>query len=500
MSRAGARTRARRRARLVRRVAAAMVILGLVAACSASRDVSLTPTTTPTTSPSSAVSTTSTTEAPAPVAGADGVGDPYFPGLGNGGYDVAHYDLAIDWSADAGTIDAHAEIDLTPTEALTSFNLDLVGLDVAAITVDGVTAGFTRAGRELTVTPVRPLRSGADVVVVVDYSGSPQPVVVGTDLFPLGWTTHGRDVFVASEPAGAATWFPANDHPTDKATFRFEITVPSDLSVIANGVERSERTVGGRSTWVYEMDDPMATYLASVVIGHLSFDESVGPTGLPIRNAYATDLADAVRGDFARTGEMVATFERWFGPYPFDVYGQVVVDEDLGYTLENQTLSLFGSDLVTHPDGADVVVAHELAHQWFGDAVSVATWRDIWLSEGFATYAEWIWRQESGGPTIAASAAMAYRGADFGVPPGDPGSAELFQPTVYQRGGLALYALSQALGDQAFRQLLRTWVERHEGGTASTADLQALAEELAGRDLSDLFAAWVYGDALPPFP
>ena len=477
------------------------IALGCAAAgCAASADVSFGSTST--TRPLAPASSTTTTTPPVvdAVAGAAGVGDPYFPGLGNGGYDVGHYDLDIDWSADAGTIDAVAEIDLTTTEALSSFNLDLAGLQVERITVDGTDAAFTRDGRELTVAPARPLGAGVDVVVVVDYSGAPQPVVVGTDLFQLGWTTDGRDVFVASEPAGAATWFPANDHPTDKATFRFEITVPSDLSVIANGVERSEQTDAGRTTWVYEMSDPMATYLASVVIGDLVFDESVGPTGLPIRNAYATDLADAVRPDFARTGEMVATFEQWFGPYPFDVYGQVVVDEKLGYALENQTLSLFGSDLAADGDGAGVVVAHELAHQWFGDAVSVATWRDIWLSEGFATYGEWIWRQESGGPTIATSATTAYAGADFGIPPGEPGPAELFQPTVYVRGGLALYALSREIGDDAFRQVLRTWVARHQGGSASTADFEALAEEISGRDLSDFFAAWVYGAALPPLP
>ncbi len=498
MSRAGSRTRARL---LAGRVLLSVVgVVGVaVTGCSASTDVSFGPVSTTT-----GVTTTSTTapepDGPEPVAGAAGVGDPYFPDLGNGGYDVTHYDLDIDWSADAGTIDAVAEIDLTTTEALSSFNLDLVGLQVSGITVDGTDAAFDRAGRELTVTPAHPLDADEDAVVVVHYSGSPKPVVVGTDLFELGWTTDGRDAFVASEPAGAATWFPANDHPTDKATFRFEITVPSDLSVIANGVERSEQTVGGRSTWVYEMTDPMATYLASVVIGNLTFDQSVGPTGLAIRNAYASDLADAVRGDFARTGEMVATFEQWFGPYPFDVYGQVVVDENLGFALENQTLSLFGSDMVTNRGDADVVVAHELAHQWFGDAVSVATWQDVWLSEGFATYAEWIWRQESGGPTIAASAEAAYAGADFGVPPGNPGSDELFQPTVYVRGGLALYALSQEIGDTAFRQVLRAWVARHGGGTASTADLEALAEEISGQDLSDLFATWVYGAALPPFP
>ena len=197
---------------------------------------------------------------------------------------------------------------------------------------------------------------------------------------------------------------------------------------------------------------------------------------------------------------MVATFEAWFGPYPFEVYGHVVVDEVLGFALENQTLSLFGVDLLGSGIGGERTVAHELSHQWFGNSVSPATWQEIWLNEGFATYAEWIWLQEAHDQPIATSAERAHAGADYGVAPGDPGSRELFQPTVYIRGGLALHALSVEVGDEAFRALLREWPLRHGDGTASTDDLLALAEDISGQDLDPLFDAWVHGTALPPFP
>lgn len=484
------------RARFVRLAATGFGLALVAAACTAS-DLELgrsvtTPTGSTTTSPDA--------EGPRGVDGADGIGDPYFPGLGNGGYDVAAYDLAIEWLPDTSSIDATATIFLTATEDLASFVLDLAGLEVERVVVDGTTARTGRDGHELRITPPTPLLAGTPVTVVVDYRGTPEPLRLGTVLFDLGWHVDGRDVYVVSEPGGAATWFPANDHPSDKARFRFAVTVPAGMEVIANGIERSSDTVAGRTTWIYESPDLMATYLASVVIGDLVFDRGTAPTGTRLRSAYPQRLADAAQTDFADVGAILAVFEDWFGPYPFSVYGHVVVDEDLGFALENQTLSLFGSDLITGEDRIDGVVAHEAAHQWFGNAVSVASWRDVWLNEGFATYAEWIWEQESGGKTITESAVAAHADADFGVAPGDPGPIELFQPTVYIRGGLVLHALAETIGDEAFRALLPAWVARHDDAAATTADLVVLAEELSGQDLDDFFDRWVYGAELPPLP
>jgi aminopeptidase N len=429
------------------------------------------------------------------------VGDPYFPELGNGGYDVRRYHIDLEWLSDAGRLVATTTVSLVPDAPLDTLNLDLVGLDVGSVTVDGVSVAHRRDGRELVVDPADVLTTGTAVDVAVTYAGTPQPFTLGSDIFGAGWQIDGRDAFVVSEPAGAASWFPGNDHPTDKATFRFEITVPADQVAVANGVLVDERTEpDGRRTYVWEASDPMATYLASVVVGDLVIERGTAPTGLPLRDAYPRRMVEPARRDFAVTGEMIATFERWFGPFPFEVYGQVVVDEPLGYALENQTLSLFGTDLVTGEGAYESVVAHELAHQWYGNHVSPATWRDIWLNEGFATYAEWIWSQESGGPAIADIARTTHARADSGVPPGDPGPVELFQPTVYQRGALVLHALSVAMGDDAFRRLLVQWVERFGGTTASTTDLLALAEELSGVQLDGVVQDWVYGAALPPFP
>lgn len=455
--------------------------------------------------PSTTTTTTGPASAPTDPAsgaiGAAGVGDPYFPDLGNGGYDVERYVIDLDWDPDAGRIDAVTTITLVPEVDLDRFNLDLVGLDVTAVLVDGTPAPFERAGRELVVDLATDLVAGRAVDVTVAYAGAPQTVDLGSDVFGAGWQTDGRDAYVVSEPAGAASWFPSNDHPTDKATFRFQVTVAPDQVAVANGVLAEERTeADGRRTFTWEAGDPMATYLASVVIGDLVIEDRTTATGLPIRDAYPRQLAEQSRATFRRVGEMVEVFERWFGAYPFEVYGQVVVDEALGFALENQTLSLFGRDLVGDGLKYESVVAHELVHQWVGNAVSPATWRDMWLNEGFATYGEWIWEQERGGRSIDDTARAVHGRADFGIPPGEPGTEELFQPTVYLRGALALHAIADAIGDDAFRRLLVEWVARFGGGTASTADLQALAEELGGRDLDAVFDAWVYGEALPPFP
>jgi aminopeptidase N len=455
----------------------------------------------PTTVENTTTTTTTTSAPPAGVAGEAGAGDPYFPELGNGGYDVASYHIDLEWLPDEGAIDATTSITLTPTVDLDTFNLDLVGLEVSSVTVIGEQASFTRAGRELTIDPAPVLPAGQPVGVTVAYGGVPEALSLGSGVFGAGWQTDGRDAYVVSEPAGAATWFPANDHPTDKAQFSFELTVPADRVAVANGVLIDERTEpDGRRTALWRSADPMATYLASVVIGDVVIERREAATGLTLRDAYPPRYAADARALFDRTGEMVVAFEQWFGPFPFEVYGHVVVDEVLGFALENQTLSLFGTDLLGTGREGERTVAHELAHQWFGNAVSPASWRDIWLNEGFATYAEWIWFQEAYGQPIARSAERAYETADYGVAPGDPGNQELFQPTVYVRGALALHALSVAMGDEAFRALLREWPNRFLDSAASTEDLRDVAEELSGQDLGPVFDAWVYGRSLPPFP
>jgi aminopeptidase N len=438
--------------------------------------------------------TTATNEGSHGQAGASGVGDPYFPDAGNGGYDVGHYTLDLAWDPARQHLDGVTTIRAVATQALASFSLDLVGLDVTAVEVDGDAARWERRGaHELVVTPRRALREDATFRTVVRYGGRPA-AIAGAEPIDPGFMTDAREVYVASEPNGAPTFFPSNDHPTDKATYEIRVTVPDTLDVAANGLLR-ETIPGegaGTETWVFDSPDPMATYLVQVVIANLRFQDVEGPAGLPIRNAYDVDLGGDVGAAFARQGEMIGFFDHLFGPYPFATYGAVVVDEDLGFALETQTLSLFGSDALAEP-----VVAHELAHQWFGDHVSLGSWRDIWLNEGFATYAQWLWDEHRGGATVDETAAAWAAIPGLDAPPADPGARDLFRTTVYVRGALTLQVLRHQLGDDAFFELLRTWVDRYGGGSATSADFEALAEEVAGRDLGALFDAWLRASGLP---
>jgi aminopeptidase N len=243
------------------------------------------------------------------------------------------------------------------------------------------------------------------------------------------------------------------------------------------------------------MEQPMATYLAQLAIGQFTLTSVVGPGGVEIRNAFA-DAVVGVAPAFDEQAAMLEFFSTQFGPYPFDAYGALVVNVPIGLALETQTLSLFGSSFLD-----EVIVAHELAHQWFGDSVTPSAWQDIWLNEGFATYAQWLWLEHDGGPPVAEQAAASHAGlGGGGVAPGDPGPTRLFDPAVYERGALTLHALRRAIGEEGFAAVLRGWATQRRGANGSTEDFVALAEEVSGQQLDELFDAWLLGEELPPLP
>ena len=250
----------------------------------------------------------------------------------------------------------------------------------------------------------------------------------------------------------------------------------------------------------------MASYLAPIVVGDFEIvndQPSTEAAGLPIRNVLPPHLAAAPPPAVQRQGEMLAFLAERFGPYPFAAYGIAVVD-NFPAALENQTLSIFGSGAESNA----AIIVHELAHQWFGDAVSTATWEDIWLNEGFASYAEWLWLEAEQGPEALAVGIVAERdqfvaaqasGATL-PPPGRPPHDDLFNVSVYRIGAMTLHALRLTVGDEAFFATLQTYFERYTGSTATTDDFIAVAEEVSGQDLDDLFSAWLYGDTIPEFP
>jgi aminopeptidase N len=442
--------------------------------------------------------TTSTAPPVRGTAGAAGVGDPYFPGLGNGGYDVEHYTLDLTWRADEGVLDGVATIDAVATQDLSRYQLDLSGLEVRSITVEGSAAEYARDESELVINPAADIAEGAEFTTVVTYSGQPEPLPEAPGEYPLGWHTDGREVFVVSEPSGAETFFPVNDHPTDKATYTIRVTAPADQTVAANGLLVADNDTGhGTRSWTYEASDPMASYLVQVAIGDYELVDAGEVEGVPLRHAFHRSVAAEARVTNGRTGEMIGLLDDVFGPYPFEAYGVLAVDEDLGFALETQTLTLIGTRVARAGRGLDVLLLHELAHQWVGNTVSPSTWKDIWLNEGFATYAEWIFTERTGGPSAADSARENNGNSELDRPPGDPGSDEMFSRTVYVRGAMTLQALRERIGDADFFAVLRTWIDEHRDATASTVDFVALAERVSGEQLDDLFQVWLYGGDLP---
>jgi aminopeptidase N len=437
----------------------------------------------------------------------------YYGAPANRGYDVTHYAIDLSYRRHRGTIHGDTTVTATATRRLDRFTVDLHGLRVTRVDVHVTgggahTATYRRDGDELRVTPSRPIAPGDRFDTRVVYHGTPQPVPdpsepAGSDADGLGWhRLPNGDVYVVSEPTGARTWFPCNDQPADKATFDTEIDVPARYVVASNGTRAERPVTGGRRTWHWTMGRPMAPYLATVVIAPMREQAAASPDGVPIRNYFPVATYDEGVRDFALTGEMIDYFASLVGPYPFGEYGVATVPADIGYALENQTMSVFGRDMLGTDREAQLTVAHELAHQWFGDSVGIARWSDIWLNEAFANYLQYVWLAHAD-PTFDLDQTMANlraeRADDLG-PILDPGPTRTFSDAIYERGALTMHALRRTIGDVAFFTLLRRWATRHRYGIGTTAEFIALAERVAGRPLGDFFHAWLRAPKVPPLP
>jgi aminopeptidase N len=432
--------------------------------------------------------------------GASGAGDAYFPLDGNGGYDVAHYEVRDTMRLASGRLSGATTITATATSALSRFNLDLL-LTVDSVTVNGHRARFTRPNRhELQVTPPTPLAAGEHFTVRVVHHGTPGRIAFGGE---RSWFGNAREVIAMNEPHIAAWWFAANDHPSDKASFDIHVRVPRGQQAIANGRLISRRVGTDWTTWHWRAREPMATYLAFFAAGRFRLERGRTASGLPFTFAVSRQLGDLQqRRSLAllrRTPKILAWLETWLGPYPFNSTGGVTTAHDTHFALENQTRP-------TYPyvggASADWIVAHELAHQWFGDSVSVQKWRDIWLNEGLATFFEMRWTHYEGWGSGAAWLAGTWgtypAASDFwDLPIGAPGPNRLFDEEVYIRGAMAVEALRQRIGQTDLITLLRRWVSEKRSGNGSIAEFVALAEDVSGEDLAGFFQAWLFEPTRP---
>ncbi|HEX8863378.1 MAG TPA: M1 family metallopeptidase [Actinomycetes bacterium] len=439
--------------------------------------------------------------------GAAGVGDPYFPLLGNGGYDVRHYDLTFSYDPATDRLDGTMVIRARATQDLSRFDLDLQQLDVSAVRVNDNPVAYSRDGQELQITPPNRLGKGSTFNVAVDYGGVPQTIVGSPIVFgsPYGFLHTDDGAFMGDEPNVASTWMPLSDHPSDKATWTFRVTVPEGKSVVANGRLVSQVTANGKSTFTWDEPDQMATYLATADIGNWVLKTGRTPGGIPETVAVDPTIIatrpDAVDFFYNTTAEATDLWVKNFGPYPFNSTGAIADNatyngQPLGFSLETQTRPVYSAVR------SSSTIAHELAHMWFGDSVSVADWRHIWLNEGFASYAQYLWTEHLGGASphdqfVAEFNSIPATSSFWNVVIADPQRDTMFARAVYRRGAMTLQALRDKIGADAFFQVLKTWTAEHRQANGTTAQFIALCERISGQDLGNFFQVWLYMPSKP---
>jgi len=426
--------------------------------------------------------------------------DEYLPKNGNSGYQVSRYELDLEYKVSINRLSGSATITAVTVNELEQLTLDLSpSLTVSKVSVNGKRAAeFSCRGGKLRIRLASKQAAGAALSVAVRYGGSPRPI--RSFWGDVGFEELSDGVLVAGQPNGAASWFPCNDHPSAKAAFHIRVSTETRYRVVANGKLVSRRARASQTVWTYEQPEPTSTYLATLQIGVYEM-ATLARTPAPIQAALPERLRSDFDRSFARQPEMMKLFIELFGPYPLaNAYTVVVTDDVLEIPLEAQGISIFGANHCDGTRASERLIAHELAHQWFGNSVTARQWRDIWLHEGFACYAEWLWSENSGGPsadTLARRhhALLRHKAQDLLL--ADPGPRDMFDDRVYKRGALTLHALRGRLGDEKFFALLKDWTNRHRHGTAATEDFTGLAASYSDESLQPLWDSWLYSTKVP---
>jgi aminopeptidase N len=439
-------------------------------------------------------------------AGLDPEPDSFFPKSGNGGYDVTHYDVTLNYdpkknrfkSGTQTVIDA----EVTQPAGLSRFDLDYRGPEITDLEVidDGspIDTDFKRKGQELILKPAEGLGQGSDLEITVSYKGRP-PELTDPDGSLEGWSPTNDGAFVVGEPRGTPAWMPCNDHPSDKATFELHATVPDNRQVISNGALEGTSSAGGKTTWNWAEDEPMATYLATATVGRFDIAEE-NLAGTPSHSLIAVDKRSD-RGAVDQSADIVDFLENSLGTYPFSEVGGIVDPAPrVGYALETQTRPIYNSA----PGGQ--LVAHELAHQWLGDNITLNDWSQIWLNEGFAQWAQWLWAESEGADTLEARVdelctTPASHNRFWNPPPANvPGPEVMFDGTIYVRGAMTVERLRELIGDTDFSATLDDWLAQDPLGAYDTDGLIAVVKgntETADATIDEFFDDWTHDKGKP---
>jgi aminopeptidase N len=433
------------------------------------------------------------------------------PAATRSGIDVRHYDIKLDVTDPAsGTFQGDVTLTLRRLNVDDWISLDFAGLTIERVDVDGTEGRFVRTGSLLRVDVSD--APAEDVAVRIRYAGAPtNGLFFGEDanLEPA--------VFADNWPNRARWWFPSNDHPADKATVRFTVTVPPGFSVVANGYELDRRDGTGETTWVWETDADAPIPPYAMVVGIARFERrglapaacGLAPVGVSSGCADMSVWALAGDGDygadrFSRGPDMVDFYSEVVGPYPYEKLAHVESSTRFG-GMENSSAIFYGRGGWEARRMGEGVIAHETAHQWFGDAVTPASWYHLWVSEGFASYFGPLYFESRDGveafrERMEAAGRTAKNSDVIGQAIIDSTSNNLYDllnANSYQKGAWVLHMLRGLLGDEVFFQAIREYYARHLHGAASTDDVQAALERASGRTLDEFFEQWVRSPGYP---
>ena len=426
-------------------------------------------------------------------------------GASRPGIDVQHYDFEI-WFPSTGTPDTlrfSATTTAVRTGEVGSLALDLVAsMHVEGVTVNGSTAPFARTARQVVVT--LPPGSRDTFKVAVTYRGVPvDGLIVTRDSASGGWTAFGDNF-----PDRARHWLATVDHPSDKATVEWTVHAPRGYRVIANGDLLEETPEGSLST-VTRWRSARPLYTAVMVMGVAQFGVyELGGTACDLgelpgcvrQSVWITpDVRSYMPGPFARAGEIVALFSRLVGPYPYEKLAHVQSTTRYG-GMENASAIFYADGIFRRRAMSEGLLAHETAHQWFGDAVTVREWPHVWLSEGFATYFAALWTEHSKGDSAFRAELAEMRASVLGakitsekavVDEGLDNLARVLNSNVYQKAGFVLHMLRHEVGDSAFYKGVRAYYATYRHGNALTADFAREMEAASGTKLDWFFEQWM---------
>ncbi|MBK9099094.1 MAG: M1 family metallopeptidase [bacterium] len=410
--------------------------------------------------------------------------------------DITKYDLSFDLYPENKIIIARAILTGKVLDStLKTIDLNFYdNFDIKNINLNGKSVDYKNEDTRLTLPYTK--SETDEFEIVVDYEGTPKKA--GLEGFVFGKRNGTSVVYNLSEPTYASSWFPCNDIPFDKTNLEIKITNDSSMVSVSNGVLIDVTTNGSRKTYRWKTEYPISTYLVAIYSSDYEYfsDKYISLDGkdtMDVEYYVLPDKLEEAKIDFSTHVNMLEVFSKMFGEYPFirEKYG---IAEFLWYAgaMEHQTITGVSSNMIGGKKLFEDTFVHELAHQWWGNAVGPKSWKDIWLNEGFATYCEALYYEAESGREALQSTMLSKYSSSFSGSLAEPGPF-LFTRTMYDKGAWVLHMLRWEVGDSSFFKILRTHYETYKYSNASISDFKFVCENVSEKDLDKFFDQWVYG-------